>query len=545
MKKIEISIVFFFSFFFLSLGANWGLPNNERIDLLFDNKKDHSENISSLVNTYKKQKNLTDNKIYIDDYENFKKNLDYQTAINMGLARYLIVPYAGDDAFTLKALKNLNPSKFDFDPDYYFYGGGFVYTCAAVLFIADKLNLIELVNKVEFYLEKPNEIGKIYLLLRYLVIFFTSLGVLLLFIVSREIGGIFFSYLSSFLLLINPETIASSHAIEPHSFVLPFFLLAIFFSLKFLKQKKNLNLILFGLFSGIAIGTQITSIYLVFIFFYIQYKNFTNHLSYREILSEFIKYFLSLLIVFFIINPYFIINYHSVIENFFIGINNLDVNDQSKNFNKFWAPYQISFFLLLLFLISFIYSYLFLKDEKIRLILSLIFPSILIYFLFGQIMQYVYSSLAIFSLLSGLMVINIFKKFTKIKKLIFISVFFCLFFISTINRSFFYYTNYIYDNKLLASNWVNRNIEKEKVVGIQFPPTNWDTIPFRFKNYKIQDYRNKNSDYLILLNFDQENIEGYKKLKSFPPKILFGYKPKLKGELQAIYAKDIDIYEKK
>ena len=42
----------------------------------------------------------------------------------MGLARYLIVPYAGDDAFTLKTLKNLNPSKFDFDPDYYFYGGG-------------------------------------------------------------------------------------------------------------------------------------------------------------------------------------------------------------------------------------------------------------------------------------------------------------------------------------------------------------------------------------------------------------------------------------
>ena len=84
------------------------------------------------------------------------------------------------------------------------------------------------------------------------------------------------SYLSSFLLLINPETIASSHAIEPHSFVLPFFLLAIFFSLKFLKIKRDLNLILFGFFSGIAIGTQITSIYLVFIFFYIQYKNFSN-----------------------------------------------------------------------------------------------------------------------------------------------------------------------------------------------------------------------------------------------------------------------------
>ena len=66
----------------------------------------------------------------------------------------------------------------------------------------------------------------------------------------------------------------------------------------------------------------------------------------------------------------------------------------------------------------------------------------------------------------------------------------------------------------------------------------------RFKNYKIQIIEIK-IGYLILVNFDQENIEGYKKLKSFPPKILFGYKPKLKGELQAIYAKDIDIYEKK
>ena len=545
MKKIEISFIFFFSFFFLSLGANWGLPNNERINLLFNNKKDHSENITSLSNTYKKQKDLTGNKIYIDDYKDFQKNLDYQTSIKMGLARYLIVPYAGDDAFTLKALKNLDPSKMDFDPDYYFYGGGFIYTCAAVLFIADKLNLIELVNKVEFYLEKPNEIGKIYLLLRYLVIFFTSLGVLLLFIVSREIGGVFFSYLSSFLLLINPETIASSHAIEPHSFVLPFFLLAIFFSLKFLKIKRDLNLLLFGFFSGIAIGTQITSIYLVFIFFYIQYKNFSNQVGYRIITKEFIKYFLSLSIVFFIINPYFIINYHSVIENLFIGINNLDVNDQSNNFNKFWAPYQISIFFLLLFMISIIYSYLFLKDEKIRLVLSLVIPSILIYFLLGQIMQYVYSVLALFSLLSGYMIVKIFKKFTQKKKLIFACLFFGFFLVSTLARSYFYYINYSYDNKLLAGNWVNRNIEKGKVISIQFPPTNWNTIPFRYKNYKIQDYKSKDSDFLILLNFDQKSIEGYEKIKSFPPKSLFGYKPKLKGELKAIYAKNIDIYKKK
>ena len=66
MKKIEISFIFFFSFFFLSLGANWGLPNNERINLLFDNKKDHSENITSLSNTYKKQKDLTGNKNRIE-----------------------------------------------------------------------------------------------------------------------------------------------------------------------------------------------------------------------------------------------------------------------------------------------------------------------------------------------------------------------------------------------------------------------------------------------------------------------------------------------
>ena len=74
------------------------------------------------------KKKKTNNEIYIKNYVEYKANQSYETSISLALSRFLIVPYPGDDAFILKALRNLDPEKLDFDPNYYMYGGGFVYS---------------------------------------------------------------------------------------------------------------------------------------------------------------------------------------------------------------------------------------------------------------------------------------------------------------------------------------------------------------------------------------------------------------------------------
>lgn len=544
MKKIELLLIFIFCLIFLSQGANWGLPNKDRAKVLFDNENEYLSSLPSLIQTYKDEKEKTNNKIYIDNYSEYKKNLDYKTAINLGLARYLIVPYAGDDAFTLKALKNLDPINFDIDPNYYFYGGGFIFSSAGALFIADKLNVIKLVNDISYYLKNPEEIGKIYLILRYIVILFASFGIVILFIISQKFGGKQVAYLASLFLLTNPETIASTHSVEPHAFVLPFFLLAILFSFKSLENNNNKNIIFFGLFSGISIGTQVTSLFLVLIYFYLLFEDIRNKINYKIIFNKLTKYFVSLLIAFVILNPFYIYNFEEVFENFFIGVSNLEVDKPERNFLKFYAPYQISIFYLVLFVVATIYNVIFSTSKKIKIILILLFAGSVLYFLLDQVAQYIYSVLSLFALVSAIMICDIFKKLDK-SKYLFVIILLTFFICTTFLRGSYYFINYKYDNRMEAGKWINKYIPRNSVIGIKFPPTNWDIVPFQFGNYVLKDYKiNESAEYLILVSKDKTVSNNFKIIKSFKPKSIFGIRPVLKGEVEAIYAKTIDIYIK-
>ena len=174
-------------------------------------------------------------------------------------------------------------------------------------------------------------------------------------------------------------------------------------------------------------------------------------------------------------------------------------------------------------------------------------PSIFIYFLLSGIMQYIYSSLAIFALLSSLMIFDILKKLTKYQKIIFSSLLILFFISSTFTRSLYYLINFKNDNRLVAARWINENIKKNSTIGLNFPPTNWNIVPFQFYNYKlIDDNTDLKKDFIIKLNDNTINSAGeYTKIKSFYPKSILGYHPLLRGEVEAILAKKINIYKKK
>ena len=168
-KSILNLILLIFVFFYISFGIDWGLPSNDRVNGLFDNRDSLLKDSANLSKIYNQEKKKTEYKIYIKDYNEYVKSQSYQTTISLALSRFLVVPYAGDDAFILKALKNFNPEKLDFDPKYYMYGGGFVYSAAALLKALDLANFIILKKDILFYIQNPEEIANIYLSLRYLV----------------------------------------------------------------------------------------------------------------------------------------------------------------------------------------------------------------------------------------------------------------------------------------------------------------------------------------------------------------------------------------
>ena len=55
-------------FSILLVGLDWGLPSNERVKHLFENKEVHKKYIPKLKKTYAEEKIKTKNKIYIDNY---------------------------------------------------------------------------------------------------------------------------------------------------------------------------------------------------------------------------------------------------------------------------------------------------------------------------------------------------------------------------------------------------------------------------------------------------------------------------------------------
>ena len=181
-----------------------------------------------------------------------------------------------------------------------------------------------------------------------------------------------------------------------------------------------------------------------------------------------------------------------MMSDLFVGFNNL-LTTKATNatiFSEFRAPFQVSLFLTILFISSIFYSFIFIKNENRNFLIFLVLPAIFIYIIFGSNMQYILSSLSIFSILSSLMIFNLINKIQNQFKLLLITLLTVLFIISPLSRSLYYLVNYNYDNRLISAIWINKNIEKDKKISLRFPPTNWDSVPFNYRNFTILNKKN-------------------------------------------------------
>ncbi|MBT5400593.1 phospholipid carrier-dependent glycosyltransferase [bacterium] len=548
---MKIIIVAMISAIALYSGYDWGLPSIERAHVIFEDKIEHYDSVASLEATYKAEKEKTGKKIYIDNYTDYVKSMDYDTAINMGIARYLTVPYAADDAFVLKAIKNLDPYKYDFDPNFYIYGGGLIYASALALKISELTGYVTLKPDISFYLKNPEMMGRIYKVLRLLVLIFSVIGISFVYVYAVRNHGQIVATLTTILMLINPESMASSHAIEPHMYTLVFFALSLFYAYKYyVSNALTYDFMPAAIFAGLSIGTQASSMYIVVPVVVTIFMAFRDKTKLHRLMRDIALYFIIVVIIVILINPYYVINIEGFIQDLYVGMENQVVND-SISINN-WAPYQVSIFLLLLYIVSFLYSILVLKKKYVLFYSGIIIPAVVMYIITGQIMQYIYPSIMVFSILSSLMLLDIYSRLSqKFRKYFFIVVLLLLI-LSPGLRSLYYVINYSYDNRLYAGKWVNNNIEANSSIGITFPPTNYDTIPFNYKKYKLIDIDSAMTNesrpkYVITVNRKlTENVQShYKLVQEFKPNSILGYRPILKGEVSAIYAKTIKIYKRK
>ena len=143
-------------------GINWGLPTNERIKLLFGDEGISSETIDEMIEARNRDLynyNLESPPGFYRLNKSTKK-LSEKAKLLHAMRTYLLDPFAGDDSLTVLSISKFRPAEFKFDPKHYMYGGGFVYTSAAMLFIANMLGYIPLEPNIAYYLKNEIPITK-------------------------------------------------------------------------------------------------------------------------------------------------------------------------------------------------------------------------------------------------------------------------------------------------------------------------------------------------------------------------------------------------
>jgi hypothetical protein len=545
MKYINPIIVVLITFIVLLINFNWGLPTSNRSDLVFEDKTELNKNIQGIVAVKEKIGRFKENKRIPGHI------LDRDELLHQAVREFLLIPYAGDDYITLSTIKNLNPYKLQFDPKHYIYGGGLIYTGAVFLQAAEWLGYVKLIPDEAYYMKNPQEIGKLYTVLRFMIILFAVVGINLVYHLARKLFGERIALLSWVIILATPVTHQASHTIEPHIFALPLFMISFLFTVKSINgNSKQIRrcYVVSAIFAGISIGTQSTSLYIVFPFFaslVINYKN--KNVKAKNVYKYILMYIIISIGSCLLLNPFYLLNY----EGFFSDINSGTGSVFYQNIH-FWLPYQITWFLLLLFTITIIFHLIKCRnDYYVMLSLSCIIPGILVYFMTNTLLPYVYSIIPLLAILTAIMLTDVCAGLKGRIKAVMIIVMVVLFLAFPVTRSVYCLRNFTSENRDFAGKWINNNVPKGSTIGVSYPPTNWDCVAFRFFNYNLVDYRKINSGNMehfpdFVLTVEQllpESLSNkYSVVKVYKPKSILGYRVVIGGELQSLIAKTIRIY---
>lgn len=232
--------------------------------------------------------------------------------INWGLpSKDYYFSYHSDEVNYIRGLSKMNPAKFDFNPHFFNWGILHYYELGSVIGLAGFLNVVKLTKDKYFYYAHPNELAKIYLLGRFLSVFFALATIFSVFLIGKRLYDVKTGLLASFYMAINPGHIIHSHYLKADISV-TFWVTLLLFGAAFLLETGRLKWYIFsGIFSAMAFGAQQNGICfiltLLFAHLLLGYKSKEINLGFlKDSLKSKKLYlgYLSFFITYLIINPY-------------------------------------------------------------------------------------------------------------------------------------------------------------------------------------------------------------------------------------------------
>ena len=317
-----VSLICGLAYFFVFEGINWGIPSSSKIALAMDKSLDNDDFYESLVKSrnlvYKDSKShLFASPSYRNDEFKAKERIvvDYRKdGVTFYLANYMrhyyLCSHDPDENGVFNGLSNMNPSKFDFNPHYFTYGGGYIYPLAAWYKVLSWMNIVKLVPDMRYYFRNVDEMGKLYTAGRTLAALMGTLGILILVLFEYKISATFFwPAILALLCFTSPIIVLWSKFIKPHFYLLPFSMLCVVSSHRFHATKNSRYFLwamfLCGLVAGIALTTSVLILFPLIVYLRGAFEaRFAIRPAAKDLAAGFLLFAAGLLLM----NPYYILS---------------------------------------------------------------------------------------------------------------------------------------------------------------------------------------------------------------------------------------------
>lgn len=316
------------AYFYIFSGIGWSVPSRSRVDRLVDPKQDTAPVFAGMTGARSYVYKDTLNHIAASPHKRTDE-FRAQERIEVDFSRqggslyfynYLRHFYlCGDDpdeSGVWNAIGNLKPAKLQFNPHYASYGGGYFYPLAAYLKALSLAGVLRLVPDMKYYFANPDEMGKLYTAARVYSALVGALGIMLLgYLVYRKSGSALVALSAAALLFSSPTILCLSKLIKPHMLILALAVVVLLLVEKYLLE-KNLKYLMWALAAcGAAAGTVIYAGVLA-LYPVLAYANaWEKGRPWRQTLKELARGFAVMVVTFFILNPYWLIEPREIMDN--------------------------------------------------------------------------------------------------------------------------------------------------------------------------------------------------------------------------------------
>ena len=550
-RNILVLLIFILSLLLNIYGIWWAGPDKERLNLVFDNKETVEALSDEMVNSredlykgvwyYGQPPQYEEREITVA--MGYGKSLRVNRSIIDSARSYLLRSYAPDEQAVLKALSNMNPSKLNFNPKFFSYGGLYLYLLGIFLKVLSMFRVITLSSNVSYYFLHPEQMGAIFTLGKVFGAVFTSLSIYFVYLVGSSLYSRRTGLIAALFFSITPAVVTWSHQMKPYTFTFFWMLLSLYMCIKLFNHDDIKHYIFAGLSAGLTAGSLFTYGIVVLCIPIIQFiKNIKNGVK-SALFSLFEKKmwlgFLFFVIGFILVNPYFILSILSLTE--------------LRHVNSIW-PFSFSFFSILYYLrhivlaafglpvwlliISGIVFAIFRRTKEDILLLLLLFP-VIIYFSCSTThwMHYGFFIVPILILLGARLMDSWLaqKKGWKVAGIFFLVVTLIYTFSYSLSIDIVAGRKNI---RTIAGEWINENIPHQASIGMTGLPAPYWAPPFNFFKYKIiitymkeEVLKKEKPEYFILSEYQWLRgcgydkmmlyLKDYKEIKRFEKKLKF------------------------